>query len=180
MSFTQSLQEVSHTCPEDAGTKFLWGSSQAWGYSSMFLMGSAKLLVMQCMCLLWAVKNENHLGANLLSILLQAHYGTLLRLKQYFPFSLIDAMGTMDECRQQINREMRYQSSMDLDETTYAAIRHLPLAKELVRTSRQQLVSHLDSYSRKHTAVFEKVSSQQSNLFHFVLQSASCRAFSRW
>lgn len=27
---------------------------------------------------------------------MQAHYNTLLRLKQYFPFSLIDAMGTLD------------------------------------------------------------------------------------
>lgn len=66
-------------------------------------------------------------------------------------------MGTVEECRQQINREMRYQSSMDLDETTYAAIRHLPLARELVRTSRQQLVSHLDTYCRKHKKVFDQV-----------------------
>ena len=88
---------------------------------------------------------------------LQAHYGTLLRLKQYFPFSLIDAMGSLDECRQQIAREMRYQSSMDLDEATYAAIRHLPLARELVRTSRQQLVSHLDTYCKKHHAIFLEV-----------------------
>jgi hypothetical protein len=48
---------------------------------------------------------------------------------QYFPFSLIDAMGTLEECRLQITRELRYQSSMDLEEATYAAIRHLPLAK---------------------------------------------------
>jgi len=88
---------------------------------------------------------------------IQAHYGTLLRLKQYFPFSLIDAMGSLEECRHQIVRELRYQSSMDLEEATYSAIRHLPLARELVRTSRQQLVSHLDGYCRKHNAVFKQV-----------------------
>ena len=66
-------------------------------------------------------------------------------------------MGSLDECRQQIAREMRYQSSMDLDEATYAAIRHLPLARELVRTSRQQLVSHLDTYCKKHNAIFLQV-----------------------
>ena len=33
-----------------------------------------------------------------------------------------------------------------------------PLARELVRTSRQQLVSHLDGYCRKHNAVFKQVS----------------------
>ena len=53
----------------------------------------------------------------------QAHYSTLLRLKQYFPFSLIDAMGSLEECKAQIARELRYQSSLDLDEATYSAIR---------------------------------------------------------
>ena len=53
----------------------------------------------------------------------QAHYSTLLRLKQYFPFSLIDAMGGLDECRAQIARELRYQSSLDLDEATCAFCR---------------------------------------------------------
>ena len=57
----------------------------------------------------------------------QAHYSTLLRLKQYFPFSLIDAMGSLDECRAQIARELRYQSSLDLDEATCASWRK-PLA----------------------------------------------------
>ncbi|CAK0784866.1 hypothetical protein CVIRNUC_008071 [Coccomyxa viridis] len=87
----------------------------------------------------------------------KAHYTTLLRLKQYFPFSLIDAMGTLEECRAQIARELRYQSSLDLDEATYAAIRHLPLAKDLVRASRQQLVAHLDGYAKRHKELFERV-----------------------
>ena len=33
------------------------------------------------------------------------------------------AMGTTQDCRRQIHRELRYQSSMDLDAGTYAAIR---------------------------------------------------------
>ncbi|EIE27218.1 hypothetical protein COCSUDRAFT_64127 [Coccomyxa subellipsoidea C-169] len=86
-----------------------------------------------------------------------AHYSTLLRLKQYFPFSLIDAMGSLEECKAQIARELRYQSSLDLDEATYAAIRHLPLAKDLVRSSRQQLVAHLDGYAKRNRPLFEKV-----------------------
>ena len=39
----------------------------------------------------------------------------------------------------------------------YSAIRHLPLAKDLVRASRQQLVAHLDAYSKRHRGLFEKV-----------------------
>ena len=66
-------------------------------------------------------------------------------------------MGSLEECRAQIARELRYQSSLDLDEATYAAIRHLPLAKDLVRASRQQLVAHLDGYAKRHKALFEQV-----------------------
>lgn len=84
----------------------------------------------------------------------KAHYSTILRLKSYFPFSLIDAMGTLDECRSQIVRELRYQSSLDLDERTYAAIRHLPLARDLVRVARQRLVFRLDSYCKRHYKLF--------------------------
>lgn len=39
----------------------------------------------------------------------------------------------------------------------YAAIRHLPLAKDLVRSSRQQLVAHLDTYSKRHPKLFRAV-----------------------
>ena len=87
----------------------------------------------------------------------QAHYATILRLKQYFPFSLIDAMGGLEDTRAQISRELRYQSSLDLDEATYAAIRHLPLAQDLVRASRQQLVHRLDTYSKRHHKIFMEV-----------------------
>ena len=87
----------------------------------------------------------------------KAHYSTILRLKSYFPFSLIDAMGSLDECRAQIVRELRYQSSLDLDEKTYAAIKHLPLARDLVRVARQRLVFRLDSYCKRHNKMFTEV-----------------------
>ena len=108
---------------------------------------------------------------------LQAHYTTLLRLKQYFPFSLIDAMGSLEECRAQIARELRYQSSLDLDEATYAAIRHLPLAKDLVRASRQQLVAHLDGYAKRHNALFERVGHWQPCAMLASAQIGGCDTF---
>ena len=87
----------------------------------------------------------------------KSHYNTILRLKSYFPFSLIDAMGGLQDCRAQIVRELRYQSSLDLDEKTYAAIRHLPLAKDLVRVARQKLVFRLDMYCKKHYRLFTDI-----------------------
>eukprot|EP00889_Picochlorum_renovo_P007812 jgi/Picre1/34842/NNA_002308.t1 len=92
----------------------------------------------------------------------KAHYNTILRLKSYFPFSLIDAMGSLQDCRSQIVRELRYQSSLDLDEKTYAAIRHLPLARDLVRVARQRLVFRLDLYCKKHYKMFTDI------ITHFV------------
>ncbi|KAK9819601.1 hypothetical protein WJX72_000150 [[Myrmecia] bisecta] len=87
----------------------------------------------------------------------KAHYTTLLRLKLYFPFSLIDANGTLEDTKAQIAKELRYQSSLDLDEATYAIIKHLPLAGNLAVTSRQQLVSRLDAYCKRHHKVFVEV-----------------------
>jgi hypothetical protein len=50
-------------------------------------------------------------------------------LKQFFPFTLIDAMGSLEETRQQITKELRYQSSLDLNAKAYgeAAAAVLPV-----------------------------------------------------
>lgn len=87
----------------------------------------------------------------------KTHYPAILRLKQFFPFHLIDAMGSLDENQEQIVKELRFQSSLDLNEDTYSAIRHLPLAKDLVKTARQQLVRRLDEYCEKYPESFEQV-----------------------
>lgn len=86
----------------------------------------------------------------------KAHYSAILRLKQFFPFHLIDSMGTLAETQASISQELRYQSSMDLDEDTYYAIRHVPLARDLVQTARQVLVRRLDDYSRRHKDLFDQ------------------------
>lgn len=54
-------------------------------------------------------------------------------------------------------QELRYQSSLDLSEETYSAIRHLPLAKDLQQTARQQLVSRLEGYCRQQRPLFGQV-----------------------
>lgn len=85
------------------------------------------------------------------------HYSAILRLKQFFPFHLIDAMGTLAETREAITKELRYQSSLDLSEKTYSSIRHLPLARELVKSARQQLVMRLDSHCHRQPDTFYAV-----------------------
>lgn len=63
----------------------------------------------------------------------------------------------MFRCVAQIAHELRYQSSLDLDERTYANISRVPLAREVVEHSRQHLVKRLDDYQLSHTDVFHRV-----------------------
>ncbi|KAF8063870.1 vacuolar iron transporter 4 [Scenedesmus sp. PABB004] len=87
----------------------------------------------------------------------KTHYAATLRLKQFFPFTLIDAMGSLEETRQQITKELRYQSSLDLSTSTYELIRHLPLAKDVVLSARQELVMRLDGYAEASFDLFVEV-----------------------
>eukprot|EP00850_Spirogloea_muscicola_P023273 SM000343S12829 [mRNA] locus=s343:91292:94665:- [translate_table: standard] len=85
------------------------------------------------------------------------HYGTLLRLKSFFPFHLIDGMGSLSECRTQIEKELQYQSALELESTTYRAISHIPLAKDIVKQARQHMVTRLDYYEKHNHNKFKKV-----------------------
>lgn len=51
----------------------------------------------------------------------------------------------------------RYQSSLDLSYETYAAIRHLPLARDVSQHARQQLVMRLDAHCEKYPDLFQRV-----------------------
>lgn len=64
------------------------------------------------------------------------NYGMVLKLKEFFPFSLIDAMGSLAECEAQIARELRYQSSLDLHEEVYRQVTPIPLVTEIVKEAR--------------------------------------------
>lgn len=55
------------------------------------------------------------------------------------------------------SRPRRYQSSLDLSYETYAAIRHLPLARDVSQHARQQLVMRLDNHSERYPDLFQKV-----------------------
>jgi adenylate kinase len=80
-----------------------------------------------------------------------------MRLKQHFPFHLIDAMGSLEDTHEAITLELRYQSSLDLSSATYAYLRHLPLSRDIAQHARQQLVSRLEDHAAKHPALFHQV-----------------------
>ena len=85
------------------------------------------------------------------------NYGSLLRLRDDFPFTLLNAIGTVAECQAQIVKELRYQSSMDLDEDTYRAISKVPMMYDVCKNTRAELVSRLEGYRRTQEDLFLRV-----------------------
>ena len=86
-------------------------------------------------------------------------------LKRNFPFNLINASGTVEEVKAVVLQELSYQSSLELAEDTYNAIRHIPTAAEITRHARVNLVARLDSYQRIHPAAFAGVVRVINDLF---------------
>lgn len=84
-------------------------------------------------------------------------YSALNSLRQVFHYHFINAQGPVEEVQQNILTELKYQSSLELDPRTFARLRKLPLASEIVVHARQELVRRLDSYEAAHNDLFKKV-----------------------
>ena len=84
-------------------------------------------------------------------------YDALVSLKQIFHYHFINAQAPIEEVRQNIIRELDYQSSLELDPRTYDTLRHIPLADEIVLQARQELVNRLDGYQVQHRELLQAV-----------------------
>ena len=88
----------------------------------------------------------------------------LTSLRQLYHYHFINAEGPIAEVQANILKELKYQSSLELDPRTFERLRTLPLAEELVVHGRQELVKRLDSYELEHpellTQIVELVSSK--------------------
>jgi adenylate kinase len=87
----------------------------------------------------------------------EATYDSLRTLREVFHYHFINAQGTVIEVQQRIIHELKYQSSLELDEGTYDRISTIPLADKISLHARQLLVNRLDSYEKLHTGLFEQV-----------------------
>lgn len=84
-------------------------------------------------------------------------WDALQSLKQTFFYHFINAGGTVAEVEQNILKELDYQSSLELDPSTFDRLRHLPLARDIIVHARQELVRRLDIYEFDNPELFEKV-----------------------
>jgi adenylate kinase len=84
-------------------------------------------------------------------------WAALTSLRQLYHYHFVNAEGPIAEVQANILKELKYQSSLELDPRTFERLRALPLAEELVVHGRQELVRRLDSYELEHTALLTRV-----------------------
>lgn len=84
-------------------------------------------------------------------------YDALKDLRKIFFYHFINAHGTIEEVRERIDKELRYQGSLELDEATYDLLSSIPIAMTLGKHARQDLVDRLDSYEQNQKELFKKV-----------------------
>jgi adenylate kinase len=87
----------------------------------------------------------------------ESTYDSLTTLREVFHYHFINAHGSVIEVQQRIISELKYQSSLELDEATYDRISSIPLAEKLSLHARQILVHRLDSYEKFHSELFGQV-----------------------
>jgi adenylate kinase len=83
-------------------------------------------------------------------------YESLKSLREVFYYHYVNAHGTIDEVQRRIQDELRYQSSLELDQSTFDRISRIPVARNLSIHARQDLVKRLDSYNEEHPELFEQ------------------------
>jgi adenylate kinase len=83
-------------------------------------------------------------------------YESLKSLREVFYYHYINAHGTIDDVQRRIQDELRYQSSLELDQSTFDRISRIPVARDLRIHARQELVKRLDSYNAEHPDLFEQ------------------------
>lgn len=84
-------------------------------------------------------------------------YDALITLRDVFHCHFINAQESIEKVQEYIIEELRYQSTLELDQTTADLISHIPIASDIVVHARQELVRRLDSYVEHHRELFSKV-----------------------
>jgi len=87
----------------------------------------------------------------------ESTFDALQSLRQIFHFDYIDAEGDLKEVQQNIIREFKYQSSLELSPAVDALIRGIPLARDLAQHARQELVERLEEYGEQDRPRLEQV-----------------------
>ena len=72
-------------------------------------------------------------------------------------YHFINAQGSFETVEQNILKELRYQSTLELDPRTVDKLRIIPVASSIIVHARQELVKRIDGYALEHGELLEKV-----------------------
>jgi adenylate kinase len=109
---------------------------------------------------LWKVRETDqdpNLAALRYRLFKEEIHASLQTIKHNFHFHFIDADGTVEQVKGRIQKELEYQSSMELADSTFNMIRTFPLSQEIIRNARHELIRRLDSYYTMHKDLFSRV-----------------------
>lgn len=84
-------------------------------------------------------------------------YEALRSLREVFHYHYINAHGSVAAVQERIINELKYQSSLELDQATYDRLSVIPIANQIVLHARQDLVQRLDDYEAHDSALFARV-----------------------
>jgi adenylate kinase len=84
-------------------------------------------------------------------------YESLTSLRQIFHYHFVNAQQSIEEVQQNIVRELKYQSSLELDQETNDIISKIPISANIIIHARQDLVERLDQYTIRHRQLFGQV-----------------------
>jgi adenylate kinase len=111
-----------------------------------------------------ATDMSEDLGRRRYRVFKEQTWEALTSLRELYHYHFVNAEGPIAEVQANILKELKYQSSLELDPRTFERLRALPLAEELVVHGRQELVKRLDSYELEHphllTEIVELVSTK--------------------
>jgi adenylate kinase len=104
-----------------------------------------------------ATDSSEALARNRYRVFKEQTYDALVSLKQIFHYHFINGQAPIPEVQANIVRELEYQSSLELDPRTFDRLRRLPLASDIVKHARQDLVRRLDGYEVERPEIFGRV-----------------------
>ena len=84
-------------------------------------------------------------------------YESLTSLRQIFHYHFINAQQSIEEVEQSIVEELKYQSSLELDQVTNDLVSRIPVASDVVVHARQQLVERLERYALHNLELYQRI-----------------------
>eukprot|EP00760_Papus_ankaliazontas_P019649 PhM_4_TR18053/c4_g1_i12/m.40937/K00939/adk, AK; adenylate kinase len=97
----------------------------------------------------------------------------LQKLSEMFPFHVIDANGSVTQVVANIEKELQYQSELELDHDVFELVDEIALASDVVAEAHHKLARRLEGYRAHHFELFDQALRLVTDEFVHILQSAT-------